>query len=352
MSLGPLMIDVAGLELSAEDRELLRHPLVGGVILFSRNYVSRAQISALTTEIHALRTPRLLIAVDHEGGRVQRFRTEFTELPALIRLGQWYDRAPVDALKVAADLGWLMASELRAVDVDFSFAPVLDLYSTHSRIINERAFHAAPETVGRLAQAYVKGMHAAGMAAVGKHFPGHGSVGADSHHELPVDRRGIVTLRNRDMVPFRLLAAAGIEGMMPAHILFPAVDSVPVGYSGRWLQDILRTELNFRGTIFSDDLCMSGAAITASHVERAHRAFEAGCDMCLLCNDRSAVVRVLERLHVALQPLSQVRLMRMHGRTPEPEIDWRRHPRRESALQALHGLEPEPTLALGDDSAA
>ncbi len=352
MSFGPLMIDLQGVVLSAEDRELLRHPLVGGVILFSRNYESRAQLGALTAAIHALRTPRLLIAVDHEGGRVQRFRAEFCELPPLIRLGERYDRAPKEALEMASDMGWLMASELRAAEVDFSFAPVLDLYSTHSKIINERAFHAAPEIVARLAQAYVRGMHAAGMAAVGKHFPGHGSVGADSHHELPIDRRDLHTLRQRDLVPFRLLAAAGIEGLMPAHILFPAVDSVPVGYSSIWLEEVLRKELKFQGAIFSDDLSMSGAAVTASHVERAHMALAAGCDMCLICNDRSAAVQVLERIRHTPQPLSQVRLMRMHGRAIEAERDWLTHPRRRAALATLQALDPALTLALGDDAPA
>lgn len=352
MSLGPLMIDLAGPALTAEERELLRHPLVGGVILFSRNYETRAQLNALTAAIHGVRTPRLLIAVDHEGGRVQRFRTEFSELPALYRLGQWYDHAPAEALQLASEIGWLMASELRAADVDFSFAPILDLYSAHSRIINERAFHSAPEVVARLAQAYVRGMRAAGMAAVGKHFPGHGSVSADSHHELPIDRRDLFTLRGRDLIPFRLLAAAAIEGMMPAHILFPAVDSVPVGYSRIWLQDVLRRELEFQGAIFSDDLSMSGAAITASYVERAHMAFEAGCDMCLICNDRSAAVQVLDRLQLPPLPLSQVRLMRMHGRRREIARDWLEHPRRATALAALRTLGTSPTLALGDDSPA
>ncbi|MGD9603473.1 MAG: beta-N-acetylhexosaminidase [Gammaproteobacteria bacterium] len=352
MSLGPLMIDLQGPTLSVEERELLRHPLVGGVILFSRNYESRAQLAALTAAIHALRAPRLLIAVDHEGGRVQRFREEFSALPPLHRLGERFERDPAEALRLASELGWLMASELRAADVDFSFAPVLDLYTTHSRIINERAFHDAPEIVARLAQAYVRGMHAAGMAAVGKHFPGHGSVAADSHHELPIDRRDLHVLRNRDLVPFRLLAAAGIEGLMPAHILFPAVDSVPVGYSRAWLGRILRGELEFQGAIFSDDLSMSGAAIAASTVERARMALDAGCDMCLVCNDRSAALQVIDRLRRPPEPIAQVRLMRMHGRRPEGEQDLLAHPRRATALTALAALAESPTLALGDDAPA
>ncbi len=346
------MIDLEGLTLSTEDREILRHPLVGGVILFSRNYASRAQLTALTAAIHAIRSPRLLIAVDHEGGRVQRFREEFTELPPLIRLGRVYDQAPRDALAMATDLGWLMAAELIAADVDFSFAPILDLYSAHSRVINDRAFHPSPEAVARLGQAYVRGMHAAGMAAVGKHFPGHGTVDADSHHELPIDRRDLQTIRTRDLLPFRLLIAAGLEGMMPAHILFPAVDSVPVGYSRVWIEDILRTELRFQGAVFSDDLSMSGAAVMASHVERTHMAMAAGCDMCLICNDRRSVVRVLEHATIDPTPISKVRLMRMHARGRTSMAEVLTHPRYASARVALQTLEPMPSLALGDDSPA
>lgn len=352
MSLGYLMIDVQGLSLDAADREILRHPAVGGVILFARNYASRDQVRALVADIHSLRSPELLVAVDHEGGRVQRFRDGFTALPALKRLGEHHDRAAQEALGFAADLGWLMASELRDVGVDFSFAPVLDLYSAQSRIINDRAFHSDPHLVARLAQAYVRGMHAAGMAAVGKHFPGHGTVVADSHHELPIDRRSLDTLRRRDLVPFRVLAASGIEGLMPAHILYPAVDSVPAGYSRPWLQDVLRQELGFRGAIFSDDLSMSGAAIAASHVERAHMALEAGCDMCLICNDRAAAQTVIARLSEPATPLAQSRLMRMHGRRGEGDGKWLAHPRRQAALAALAALDPGGALALGDDTPA
>lgn len=358
MSLGYLMIDVEGLALDAADRETLLHPAVGGVILFARNYESPAQVAALVQEIHALRSPALLVAVDHEGGRVQRFREGFTALPPLHLLGQHFDRDPQQALADAADLGWLMASELRGVGVDFSFAPVLDLYSAQSRIINDRAFHADPHLVARLAQAYVRGMHAAGMAAVGKHFPGHGSVVADSHHELPIDRRSLETLRLRDLVPFRVLAASGIEGLMPAHILYPAVDDVPAGYSERWLQHILRQELGFRGAIFSDDLGMSGAVINhdggaSSHVERARRALAAGCDMCLICNDRPAAHAVMSRLGQPATPLAQSRLMRMHGRRLAGQPPHLRHPRRTAALAALDRLATgAPTLPLGDDAPA
>ncbi len=352
MALGPLMIDIAGLALDEGDREVLRHPLVGGVILFSRNYADRSQLAALCAELHALRTPPLLVAVDHEGGRVQRFRSGFTELPPMARLGEVYTRAPRMALTLATELGWLMAAELRAVGVDFSFAPVLDLYTTTSRVINDRAFHAEPEAVGRLAQAFMRGMHEAGMAAVGKHFPGHGSVNADSHHELPIDRRPLSRIRHRDLVPFRLLCAAGIEGIMPAHLLFPQVDNVPVGYSTRWLAGVLRGELGFQGAIFSDDLSMSGAATGANHVERARRALAAGCDMCLLCNDRPAAVRVLHDLELTPEPLSVVRLMRMHGRHALGERALAGAPRHATAVRAVAQLGEDPSLELGDDAPA
>lgn len=352
MGLGPLMIDIEGVALDARDREVLAHPLVGGVILFARNYESRAQLAALTRDIHALRSPPLLVAVDHEGGRVQRFREGFTAIPAMSRLGARYDAAAPAALSAASEIGWLMAAELRAVGVDFSFAPVLDLFTAGSRVINDRAFHAEPEAVGRLAQAFVRGLHAAGMAAVGKHFPGHGSVVADSHHELPVDRRTLARLRHRDMLPFRLLCAAGIEAIMPAHILFPAVDSVPVGYSQRWLTGVLRGELGFQGAIFSDDLSMSGAAIATSHAERARLALAAGCDMCLLCNDRPAVERVLDELDPEPRPVSLVRLMRMHGRPALDEAGLAASARAIDARLAVAKLADEPSLALGDDAPA
>lgn len=353
MVLGPLMIDLHGPVLAPEERELLAHPLVGGVILFSRNYESRAALTALTAAIHAVRSPRLLIAVDHEGGRVQRFRAEFTELPALHRIGEQYDRDPEGACRIATELGWLMAVELRTAGVDFSFAPVLDLYNGHSRVINDRAFHAEPDAVARLAQAYLRGMHGAGMAAVGKHFPGHGTVIADSHHELPVDRRSFYDLTTRDLLPFRLLASAGIDAFMPAHILFPAVDGVPVGYSKIWLEQILRRALEFHGAIFSDDLSMSGAMIAPTALERARLALAAGCDMCLLCNDRPAVEAVLGGLTLEPAPLIQVRLMRMHGRPPPvAAAALAQHPRWREAAALATRLDAEPVLELGDDAPA
>lgn len=352
MPLGPLMVDIAGTALTAGDRDVLRHPLVGGLILFSRNYESRAQLAALTAEVHALKTPPLLIGVDHEGGRVQRFREGFTELPPMARLGQLFDRDESRARELATELGWLLAVELRAVGVDFSFAPVLDLYTATSRVIRDRAFHAEPEAVARLGQACVRGLHAGGMAAVGKHFPGHGTVHADSHHELPIDRRRLSSIRYRDMLPFRLLCEAGIEAIMPAHILFPQVDSMTVGYSRRWLQDILRGELGFQGMVFSDDLSMSGAARSSGFVERASMALAAGCDMCLVCNDRAAVDTLLGSLAVQVEPLSLVRMMRMHGRPALGEAELRAHPRRVAAREALAALDATSALGLGDDAPA
>lgn len=352
MSLGPLMVDLAGVALDATEREILVHPLVGGVILFSRNFVSRSQLAALTADIHALRSPALLVAVDHEGGRVQRFRAGFTDLPAMATLGSLYDREPASALALAVDVGWLLAAELRAVGVDFSFAPVLDLYTPSSRVIRERAFHADPSVVARLAQALVRGMHAAGMAAVGKHFPGHGTVTADSHHELPIDGRDLAEVRQRDLLPFRLLCAAGIEAIMPAHILFPAVDEVAVGYSARWLQQVLRGELGFQGMIFSDDLSMSGAAQNHGPVARARLALAAGCDMGLLCNDRPAVEQVLDQLQMPVAPVSLVRMMRMHGRPGLAEAPLMASPRRAQIRAQLAAMLVAPSLALGDDAPA
>ncbi|MDZ7749553.1 MAG: beta-N-acetylhexosaminidase [Halofilum sp. (in: g-proteobacteria)] len=313
MALGPVMLDVAGTELTAEDRELLRHPNVGGVVLFARNHADPGQLAALVAEIHALRDPHLLVAVDQEGGRVQRFRAGFTALPPMACLGERHDADPGAARAAAESLGWLLAAELLATGVDLSFAPVLDLRRGISAVIGDRALHTDPEVVATLGGMLVRGMHRAGMSAVGKHFPGHGSVAADSHHELPVDRRARADILQLDAIPFARLAHKGLPGIMPAHVVYPAVDDVPAGYSRAWLGGILREELGFSGAVFSDDLSMAAAGLEADCAARAARALEAGCDMVLVCNDRAAAVTAVEGLAQVDRPVTAARLLRMHG---------------------------------------
>lgn len=349
MSLGQLMVDLRGTRLEAGEREVLAHPMVGGVILFTRNYESPAQLRGLVEAVHGLRHPRLLVGVDHEGGPVQRFREGFTRLPAAAVIGERYDTDRAQALRLAEDTGWLMAAELRAAGVDFSFAPVLDLGRGVSQVIGERAFHRDPEAVAALARAWVRGMHAAGMAAVGKHFPGHGSVEADSHHALPVDPRPYAEIEALDLLPFRRLAREELAGIMPAHVVYSAVDQQPAGFSAFWLQRVLRERLGFQGTIFSDDICMEGAAGAGSHLDRAEAALEAGCDMVLVCNDPEAAARVVEGLRRPPEPRVLARLIRMHGRRGvDGELAASARWRRVRAELAL--LDPNPQLALGDDA--
>ena len=257
MTLGPLMVDLVGLTLTEEEAEILQHPLVGGVILFSRNYESPEQVSALTANIRALRDPHLLIAVDHEGGRVQRFRHGFTRLPPVGVLGQGYERQPELTLSRAEITGWLMAAELRAVGVDFSFAPVLDLDYGVSEVIGDRAFHRDPDTVTTVARAYIEGMKRAWMPAVGKHFPGHGAVEVDSHLGLPTDTRYFEDMLEADMLPFRQLCNSALAGIMPAHIVYEKSDSLPACFSPFWIREVLRTRLGFQGAVLSDDLSLS-----------------------------------------------------------------------------------------------
>ena len=353
MALGPVMIDIEGTRLTAEDRELLCHPNVGGVILFGRIYADAEQVAALTAEIHALRDPHLLIAVDQEGGRVQRFRAGFTALPPMARLGERHDAAPEEAEQEARTVGWLLAAELLAVGVDLSFAPVLDLQRGVSAVIGDRALHSDAEVVTRLGSALMRGMGDAGMAAVGKHFPGHGSIAPDSHYERPVDERSRAELIDNDVVPFARLAQQGLAGVMPAHVVYPAVDDAPAGFSSVWLNDILRGELGFGGAIFSDDLSMAGAGTDRACAGRASQALEAGCDMVLVCNHRADAIEAIEALPRCDRPMTVARLMRMHGH-PAAGIDRRlAHTKAWRAARATVerlNRPDDPELDLGGDA--
>ncbi len=315
MSLGPVMVDLAGPALAPEERARLLHPLVGGVILFARNYESPEQVRELVAQIHALREPQLLVAVDQEGGRVQRFRDGFTALPPVARLGEVYDENRKLGRRLAELSGWLMAAELRAVGIDFSFAPVLDLDRGICPVIGDRAFHADPEAVAELARAYMNGMQRAGMAATGKHFPGHGAVTADSHVSVPVDERDYVDIEQSDLPPFERLIHANLAAVMTAHVLYPRVDRHAPAFSTFWLQEVLRRRLEFSGVIFSDDLSMAGAAPAGDVVTRAQAALAAGCDMILVCNDPAAAEQVLAGIAgYCADPVMHLRLARMHGR--------------------------------------
>ena len=314
LHLGPVMLDVAGTSLTDDDRKRLLHALTGGVILFSRNFQSCVQLSALTAEIHALRTPHLLIAVDHEGGRVQRFRDGFTAIPPMRELGVAWEKNAAKAKQLAQDTGYVLASELRAHGVDLTFAPVLDVDFKRSSVIGDRAFHADPEIIAPLAQALVHGFNLGGMSSVGKHFPGHGHVRADSHHEIPLDDRSYIDIEQCDLIPFRRLIGAGLGAVMPAHVIYPQVDAQPAGFSSKWLKQILRQQLEFDGVIFSDDLSMEGAKGAGGIVARATAALSAGCDMVLVCNDAGAADELLAGLDYTMPAVGQARLAAMRGR--------------------------------------
>jgi beta-N-acetylhexosaminidase len=316
---GPLMIDIAGLELSADDREVLAHPLVGGVILFSRNYADAGQLRALTQAIHAIKTPPLLIAVDQEGGRVQRFRDGFTTLPPLRLFGECYRHDRRAACNLAETAGWLMAMEIGTVGVDFSFAPVVDLDTGVSAVIGDRAFHPEPDAVVELAHAWIAGVRRAGQVAVAKHFPGHGSVAPDTHAQIVTDERSRKDIA-RDIEPFRRLIAFDVAAMMMAHVIYPAVDDQPASLSRRWIRDELRGRLGFRGAVFCDDLHMRGVAALGEVEAIARQGLAAGCDMLPVCNDRPSVIRLLEHAHAYDNPASRLRLARLHGRPVEVEL--------------------------------
>ncbi len=346
MSLGPVMLDLAGVEITPQERELLKHPATGGVILFSRNFETIEQLHRLTREIHELREPRLLIAVDQEGGRVQRFRDGFTRLPPAAWFGRLYAANPAHGKRVAEKAGWLMAAELRSAGIDFSFAPVLDLGAGVSQVIGDRAFASRPGDVAELAHAWMMGAHRAGMAAVGKHFPGHGNVVEDSHHALPVDHRRFEDLIMDDILPFERMIHFGLEAIMPAHVLYDRVDAHPAGFSPYWLREILRGRLEFQGVIFSDDLSMAAADVLGDLPTRASAALEAGCDMVLVCNDTEGASRVLDALDGHDDPAAHVRLMRMHGRLRVEHAQMRLDPHWREAIDALAAFEESSSLSL------
>jgi len=311
LPLGPVMVDIAGTTLNDEERDMLRHPLVGGVILFTRNFASPDQLLGLTTEIHLLRQPPLLIAVDHEGGRVQRFRQGFTCLPPMRALGRMWQEGREDARAAARATGYVLAAELRAAGVDLSFAPVLDLDHGPSGVIGDRSFHRDPQVVTQLAGALLQGLADAGMSGVGKHFPGHGFVSADSHVAIPVDRRPYREIADDDMLPYQALSRI-LGGVMPAHIIFDQVDPrQPAGFSSSWLQTILRQRLGFDGAVFSDDLSMEGASVAGDAVDRAQAARAAGCDVVLLCNCAPAARDLLQRWQPQPDPAAARRLERL-----------------------------------------
>jgi len=315
--LGPVMLDVAGTALTDEERERLLDPLVGGVILFARNFTGSEQLAALTADIHAVRDPALVIAVDHEGGRVQRFRTDgFTRIPSMRRLGQLWERDHVAALDTARAAGYVLAAELLAHGVDLSFTPVLDLDYGCSRVIGDRAFHRDPQVAASLAQSLVAGMAEAGMGCVGKHFPGHGFVEADSHLEIPVDERNFDAIWSQDIAPYRHRIGRQLSGVMPAHVIYPKVDPSPAGFSTFWLQDVLRGRLGFNGVVFSDDLTMEGATVAGDIVARARAAYGAGCDMVLVCNRPDLAVELLDRW---APEVSSERSARIEGLRSRPQ---------------------------------
>jgi beta-N-acetylhexosaminidase len=327
MTLGPVMLDIEGCDLTDEDRRRLRHPQTGGVILFSRNYRDPQQLAGLCREIHELRDPRLLIAVDHEGGRVQRFRDGFQAIPAMGHLGDLYDDEPQQALRLAETFAWTMSAELLHYGVDLSFAPVLDIADPVSSVIGDRAFHRDPEAIAHLANAWVRGMRRAGMEAVGKHFPGHGSVEGDSHHVMPFDRRSFDRIEALDLVPFRRVIRTHLAGIMMAHVIYEQVDALAAGYSSYWIETVLRGRLHFDGVVFSDDLSMAGAESLGGYAERARGALDAGCDILLVCNNPDGADEVLQSLQGYSNPVTQMRMVRLHGQSANENLfdcaEWR-----------------------------
>jgi len=333
---GPLVVGLSGPRLTAEEREVLTHPLIGGVILFERNYQMPEQLRALIGALRAVRSD-LLVTVDQEGGRVQRLRAGFTRLPPLGWLGGRHERAPAEALAAARELGWLMATELRALDIDASFAPVLDV-AGNTEIIGARAFHKDPEVVAALAMAYVAGMREAGMGATGKHFPGHGSVRGDSHLELPCDARPLEAIVAHDLRPFAALAPA-LAAVMTAHVVYPAACSQPASFSRYWIDTVLRRQLGFTGAVVSDDLEMAGAVVMGDVLARAEQALDAGCDLLPICNDPAAVIRLLDALRWTPPAGFAARHAGLRGRAVAPADPDRLARARALSAQAMDHIE-------------
>lgn len=345
MSLGPLMISLRGTSLAGDERRWLESPAVGGVILFARNYADPAQLRALVEEIRSARNPPLLIAVDQEGGRVQRFRAPFTDLPAARLLGHLYDSDPAEGEQAARTLGWTMAAELRAFGIDLSFAPVVDLDLGLAAVIGDRALHSDADAVARLALAFHDGAEKAGMAITAKHFPTHAGATGDSHTELAVDRRGYADLFE-DLEPYRRLIADGLQAVMVAHVIFPKLDPLPASLSRWWITNQLRGELDFHGAIISDDMSMAGAAGVGDLAVRVSRALEAGCDLVLVCNVPDELPALLERLDTYVSPAGQLRLVRLRGRKLVSWDELHESPQWQRATQLLARLSARPKLEL------
>lgn len=296
-TIGSLVVDVEGIELTAEDKDLINHPCVGGVILFKRNYVNKIQLRELCAEIRAARGRPILIMADQEGGRVQRFTTEFTKIPPSAYFGNLYDQDVNYATQFTKDIAWLLANELLEVGIDLSLSPVADLKKINPAIA-DRAFHNNPNITSILTLAWMQGLHNAGMAAVAKHFPGHGSVLLDSHLDLPIDGRPLRDIEKEDLIPFEYLIKKDLRAVMAAHIIYPEIDSMPVNFSKIWLQDILRQQLKFTNAIFSDDLNMAGAAVVGEPLKRVRLARQSGCDFILFCNQRNTILTLIEKLNI------------------------------------------------------
>lgn len=338
MSLGSVMVDIEGTELQSHEIDRLMDPLVAGVILFSRNFESVEQLIKLTHEIHDLRHPKLLIGVDHEGGRVQRFRAGFTHIPPMRVLGELYEQDKKYSFEMAEKIGWLLAAELLAVGVDFSFAPVLDLDYGGSKVIGDRAFHANPIAVGDLAFHVMNGMRKAGMASVAKHFPGHGFIEADTHLEVAIDNRPFTEIQRHDIQPFLRLIENSIDAVMPAHVIYPQMDKNPAGFSEFWLKEVLRKQCHFEGAIISDDMSMKAATEYGTAAERVLKALQAGCDLVLVCNDAVAADEVLSKVHWHADILSHARLIRLHAHGKFEYAKLQYEPLWQAAVSAVNKL--------------